>query len=200
MKLSDYGKQAGISYQTAWRMWKRRELNAYQLPTGTIIVKTEESEIASEPIACIYSRVSSAENKSNLDAQAIRLTNFAIAKGYRVYKVVKEVGSGLNDNGKQLAKILVDDNYNILIVEHKDRLARFGTNYLKILLEKTGKKLEIVNEADNGKDELLEDLVAIITSFCARLYGLRRSKRKTEKIIKELTDNEAGRKTHSERK
>ncbi|MGK7934582.1 MAG: IS607 family transposase [Xenococcaceae cyanobacterium] len=192
MKLSDYAKQAGISYQTAWRMWKRGELNAYQLPTGTIIVKTEESEITSEPVACIYSRVSSAENKSNLDAQAIRLTNFAIAKGYRVYKVVKEVGSGLNDNRKQLAKILVDDNYNILIVEHKDRLARFGTNYLKILLEKTGKKLEIVNEADNGKDELLLDLVAIITSFCARLYGLRRSKRKTEKIIKELTDNEAG--------
>ena len=91
-----------------------------------------------------------------------------------------------------LAKILVDDNYNILVVEHKDRLARFGTNYLKILLEKTGKKLEIVNEADNGKDELRQDLVSIITSFCARLYGLRRSKRKTEKIIKELTDNEAG--------
>ena len=91
MKLSDYAKQAGISYQTAWRMWKRGELNAYQLPTGTIIVKTDSSEIASERVACIYSRVSSAENKSNLDAQAIRLTNFAIAKGYRVYKVVKEV-------------------------------------------------------------------------------------------------------------
>lgn len=90
-------------------------------------------------IACIYARVSSAENKKNLDAQAERLTNYAMAKGYRIYKVVKEVGSGLNDNRKQLAKILVDDNYNILIVEHKDRLARFGTNYLSLLLEKTGK-------------------------------------------------------------
>jgi len=57
---------------------------------------------------------------------------------------------------------------------------------MQILLEKTGKKLEIVNQADNGKDELMEDLVAIITSFCARLYGMRRSKRKTEKIIDEL--------------
>ena len=129
--------------------------------------------------------------------KAERLTNFAIAKGYRIYKVIKEVGSGLNDNRKQLAKILVDDNYNILVVEHKDRLARFGTNYLKILLEKTGKKLEIVNEVDKSKDELMEDLVSIITSFCARLYGLRRSKRKTEKIIKELSDNEAGWKTYS---
>lgn len=80
------------------------------------------------------------------------------------------MGSGLNDNRKQLAKILVDDNYQILIVEHKDRLARFGINYLSLLLEKTGKKLEIVNLADNSKDELMQDLIAIITSFCARLY------------------------------
>jgi predicted site-specific integrase-resolvase len=188
MKLSEYAKKTGISYQTAWRMWKRGQLNAYQLPTGTIVVKIKDESYSVDLIACIYARVSSAENKKNLDAQAERLTNYAMAKGYRIYKVVKEVGSGLNDNRKQLAKILVDDNYNILIVEHKDRLARFGTNYLSLLLEKTGKKLEIVNLADNSKDELMQDLIAIITSFCARLYGLRRSKRKTEKIIEELTN------------
>ncbi len=190
MKLSEYAKKTGISYQTAWRMWKRGQLNAYQLPTGTIVVKIEEESTSVDLIACIYARVSSAENKKNLDAQAKRLTNYAMARGYRIYKVVKEVGSGLNDNRKQLAKILVDDHYQILIVEHKDRLARFGTNYLSLLLEKTGKKLEIVNLADNSKDELMQDLIAIITSFCARLYGLRRSKRKTEKIIKQLK-NEA---------
>lgn len=188
MKLSEYAKNTGISYQTAWRMWKRGQLNAYQLPTGTIVVKIKDESYSVDLIACIYARVSSAENKKNLDAQAERLTNYAMAKGYRIYKVVKEVGSGLNDNRKQLAKILVDDNYNILIVEHKDRLARFGTNYLSLLLEKTGKKLEIVNLADNSKDELMQDLIAIIISFCARLYGLRRSKRKTEKIIEQLTN------------
>ncbi len=188
MKLSEYAKNTGISYQTAWRMWKRGQLNAYQLPTGTIVVKIKEESSSVDLIACIYARVSSAENKKNLDAQAERLTNYAMAKGYRIYKVVKEVGSGLNDNRKQLAKILVDDNYHILIVEHKDRLARFGTNYLSLLLEKTGKKLEIVNLSDNSKDELMQDLIAIITSFCARLYGLRRSKRKTEKIIEQLTN------------
>ena len=69
-----------------------------------------------EAIACIYARVSSAENKSNLEAQANRLTDYAMARGYRVYKVVKEIGSGLSDNRKQLAKILVDDNYNTLDV------------------------------------------------------------------------------------
>lgn len=188
MKLSEYAKQSGISYQTAWRMWKRGQLNAYQLPTGTVVVKIKEDNLLPENIACIYTRVSSAENKKNLQAQADRLTNYAIARGYKIYKIVKEVGSGLNDNRKLLAQILVDDNYNILIVEHKDRLARFGTNYLKILLEKTGKKLEIVNLADDSKDELMQDFIAIITSFCARLYGLRRSKRKTEQIIETLNN------------
>ena len=72
------------------------------------------------------------------------------------------------------------------LVEDKDRLARFGINYFNILLEKTGKKLEIVNLADDSTDELMEDLIAIITSFCAKLYGLRKSKRKTEKIIEKL--------------
>lgn len=188
MKLSEYAKKTGISYQTAWRMWKHGQLNAYQLPTGTIVVRTEGENKSSEKIACIYARVSNAENKKNLEAQAERLTNYAYARGYHVYKIVKEVGSGLNDNRRKLAQIFESDNYNILIVEHKDRLARFGTNYLKILLSKSGKKLEIVNSANNGKDELMEDLVAIITSFCARLYGQRRSKRKTEKIIEQLNN------------
>lgn len=114
MKLSEYAKKTGISYQTAWRMWKRGQLNAYQLPTGTVVVKIEDEPTSVDLIACIYARVSSAENKKNLEAQAQRLTNYAIARGYRIYKVVKEVGSGLNDNRKQLAKILVDDNYIVL--------------------------------------------------------------------------------------
>ncbi|WP_013321821.1 IS607 family transposase [Gloeothece verrucosa] len=187
MKLSDYAKQAGVSYQTAWRWWQKGHLTGYQLPSGTIII-TEKEEKKSNPIACIYARVSSAENKDNLDRQAERLKDYAIARGYQIYKVVKEVGSGLNDNRPKLAKILTDTHYTILIVEHKDRLARFGTNYLEILLKETGKNLEIVNLSKDKQDELMEDLIAIITSFCSRLYGLKRSKRKTEKIIAELKD------------
>lgn len=141
-----------------------------------------------ESVVCIYARVSSSENKPNLESQAERLVQYSTAKGYRIYKVVKEVGSGLNDNPKQLTSILSDNKYNILIVEHKDRLARFGTNYMRILLEQTERKLEIVNEADNGHDELMQDLAAIITLFCARLYRLRRAKRKTESLIAELSN------------
>lgn len=188
MRLSEYAKKVGVSYRTAWRWWKQGTLTGYQLPSGTIIVE-EEPETKPEAIACIYARVSSAENKDNLDRQAERLKDYSIARGYKIYKIVKEIGSGLNDNRKQLGRILVDPNYNVLVVEHKDRLARFGTNYIEILLKEINKKLEIVNQSEDKQDELMEDLIAIITSFCSRIYGLRRSKRKTEKIIAELKSN-----------
>merc|ERR1712178_646992 len=97
----------------------------------------DEKNSKSDLIACIYARVSSAENKDNLDRQAELLKDYSIARGYKIYKIVKEIGSGLNDDRKQLG--------NILVVEHKDRLARFGTNYIELLLKELGKKLEIVN-------------------------------------------------------
>ena len=92
----------------------------------------------------------------------------------------------MNDNRKKLNQLLMDKNYNKLIVEHKYRLTRFGFNYIQILFNQIGKKLEVVSEAENDKQDLMQDFISVITSFCARLYGLRRGKRKTEKIIKEL--------------
>jgi predicted site-specific integrase-resolvase len=193
MKLPDYAKAIGISYTTAWRWWKANKLPhpARQTESGLIIVdyvpqapsdKTKKNRVA------IYSRVSSSENKDNLSRQSERLTEYAIANGYQIVRNVKEIGSGLNDHRKQLQTLLQQDDYDILLVEHKDRLARFGTNYLDVLLFRLGIKLEIVNLADNGKDELMQDLVAIVTSFAARIYGQRRASRKTEKIIAELKD------------
>jgi predicted site-specific integrase-resolvase len=189
MKLSDYAKSQGVSYRTAWNWWKQGIIKGRQLPTGTILVDIDNSE-ATTTIACIYARVSSSENKSNLDRQAERLTQYAVAKGYIIQKVVKEVGSGLNDNRKKLNAVLSDKkSFNILIVEHKDRLTRFGANYIEILLSQTDRRLEIVNNVENNKDDLMTDFAAIITSFCARLYGMRRAKRKTEKLIQELQIN-----------
>jgi len=123
MKLSNYAKSKGISYQTAWKMWKRGELNASQLPSGTIIVDTNEPITSG---VAIYARVSSAENKSNLDSQAERLTRYCEAKGYQIISITKEIGSGINDNRKKLIKLLNEDNYSLIVVEHKDRLTRIG--------------------------------------------------------------------------
>jgi len=101
--------------------------------------------------------------------------------------VIKEIGSGINDQRPKLQKLLVDLSVKCIVVEHQDRLTRFGFAYLDALLRAYGRRIEVVNLAENGKEDLLQDFISIITSFCARIYGQRRSKRKTEKIIAELT-------------
>jgi predicted site-specific integrase-resolvase len=181
MKLSDYAKQIGVSYKTVWRMWKRGELKGEQLPSGTV---NDKHELETRR-AVIYARVSSAENKSNLEAQAERLQNYCTARGYQIVKVVKEVGSGVNDNRRRLS-----DDYTLIVCEHKDRLTRVGFNYIKVLLNKVNKDIEVVNLAEERKD----DFVSIITSFCARLYSLRRRSRKTE-CLQEEQERESCRET-----
>jgi len=157
------------------------------MPTGTIIITESDDDVRPQKIV-IYARVSSSENRPNLHSQADRLVGYCAAKGYQVNKIVKEVGSGVNDNRKQLQKILADTSFTVIVVEHKDRLTRFGFNYIETLLEGQGRRIEVVNLAENSKADLREDLVAIIYSFCAGLYGQRRGKRKTEMITKELLD------------
>ena len=155
-----------------------------------LIIEIDEKQETKEDIVVLYARVSSSENKSNLNSQLNRLRDYAAARGYKISKEVKEIGSGLNDTRPQLEKVLKSDDWNIVLVEHKDRFSRFGLNYINILLEKQGKKVEIINDMTDDKADLMEDFVSLVTSFCARLYGLRRSKRKTEKIIAELKREE----------
>ncbi len=196
MKLKDYARQQGVSYRTAWRWWKAGKLPGHQMDTGTILIEPEAMPVgASSQRVAIYARVSSAENKSNLDSQAERLAAYYAARGYQVAKVVKEVGSGVNDGRPKLLAlledqgiglILEDQGIGLIVVEHKDRLTRFGLRYLDILLKTQGRAIEVVNQVENGTEDLLADLTAIVSSFCARLYGQRRAKRKTEAIVREL--------------
>jgi predicted site-specific integrase-resolvase len=189
MKLSDYSQKVGVHYHTAWRWFKTGKIKGYQMDTGTIIITEEEEERPGQQRVAIYTRVSSAEMKENLERQADRLLDYCMAKGWQVHKVVKEIGSGVNDNRRQFLNLLNDPAITIIVVEHKDRATRLGFNYIETLLALQGRRIEVVNLAENGKEDLLDDLAAIIYSFCARLYGQRRAKQKTEKITKELLEN-----------
>lgn len=137
----------------------------------------------------MYARVSSTTNKASLDGQIERMRDYSAAKGYTVVREVKEISSGLNDERKKLDSILQSRDWDILLVEHKDRLTRFGFNYFNSMLNKNNQKVEVINNSikKDKDEELVEDLVAIITSFAGRIYGKNR-KKKTEKIIEELKD------------
>ncbi|GHO55815.1 IS607 family transposase [Ktedonobacter robiniae] len=188
MKLIDYAKQQGISYRTAWRWYKAGKIAGHQMDTGTILV-TEPVPVKERPAlpnVVVYTRVSSAENKSNLDSQAERLVAYCTARGYQVSKVVKEIGSGVNDTRPKFLALLADPSIGHIVIEHKDRGTRFGFRYIETLLKTYGREIEVVNQAESGTEDLLADLTSIIYSFCARLYGQRRAKRKTEKIVQEL--------------
>ncbi len=188
MKLSAYAKTLGISYRTAHRLWKAGKLDAYQLPTGTVIVREHTNPL---PKVAVYARVSSAEMKGDLDTQAERLVQYCEAKGYQISQVVKEIASGVNDQRPQFLALLADTSITMIVVEQKDRATRFGFHYLETLLEKQGRRIEVVNMAENGQDELMSDLVSIISSFSARLYGPRRAKRTTEQVLEALTTDES---------
>jgi len=188
MKLSEYASKYDVTYKTAWNWYKNGKIsNVIKTPTGCIVIlENKVNKIDKEDYIVTYARVSSSENKSNLITQSDRLQQFCNANGWIINENIKEIGSGVNDKRRKLQLLLNNDKVTKIVVEHKDRLTRFGFNYLETLLNRVGCEIIVINTTDNNKDDLMQDLISIITSFTARYYGLRRSKRKTEQIIKNL--------------
>lgn len=183
MKLSTYAKELGITYKSAWNLFKSGKIKgAYKLETGTVIVPNKVEN--KEDCVAVYARVSSSENKGNLMAQSKRVQDFCAAKGWIVKIVEEECASGLNDKRPKLLKLLKDEKVTKIVVEHKDRLTRFGYNYLQ---ELWSGDIVIINEIVEDEKDLMQDFVSLVTCFTARLYGQRRTKRRTEKLIKELS-------------
>ena len=148
-------------------------------------MQEEEPRLPVEKVA-IYARVSSAEHREHLERQAERLLHYCEARGYQVAQVVKEIASGVNDDRPKFLSLLKDTSITRIVVEHKDRLTRFGFRSLETLLEAQGRQIEVVNVAENETADVMADLVAIVYSFTAQLYGQRRAKRKTERIVAQL--------------
>jgi predicted site-specific integrase-resolvase len=185
--LKKYAVDHGIKYRAAWNRYKAGKIpGAFKDEFGKILIK---EDIPDRPlkVAC-YARVSSSQNKDNLERQANRLVDYANAVGFQVALLVKEVGSGLNDQRPKLTKLLNDVELTHIIVEHKDRLTRFGFNYIENWMASRQCTIIVLNAVETDKEDLMQDFVSLVTSFVVRLYGLRRSKRKTEELIRKLSN------------
>lgn len=190
-KLKTVADDLKITKMTLWNWMWQGKIKFHKIGSMNYIDDATYNELLHiEPslkdTTVIYARVSSTENKTNLETQKERLISYCNAKGYSVSKVVTEFGSGLNDKRPKLEKLLKEQDFTRLVVEHKDRLTRFGFNYIEVLLKSNNIELEVVNNVDGEKEDIIQDFVSVITSFSARIYGQRRSKRKTEKLIKDL--------------
>jgi putative resolvase len=182
MKLSVWAKENGLTYRTAWRMWRdgRLPVPAEQLATGTVLVHPPQAQ--SVEAAALYARVSSGDQKADLERQLGRLAGYASREKLTVVRSVSEIGSGLNGHRAKIMRLLADPIVRVIIVEHRDRLARFGSEYIECALAASGRRLVVVDQSEM-KDDLVQDMIAVLTSFCARLYGRRSANNRAAKAV-----------------
>jgi putative resolvase len=175
VKLKEWAREQGVSYRTAlnWFHAGALPVPARQLPTGTILVEPPARSVGR---TVAYCRVSSADQRDDLERQAGRVAQECGERGIALDGTVTEIGSGLNGHRVKLRKLLAQPAVTTIVVEHRDRLARFGVEHLEAALAATGRRIVVLNP-DEVKDDLVRDMVEMLTSMCARLYG-RRSARK----------------------
>jgi putative resolvase len=176
VKLTTWAKGQGISYRTAltWFHAGTLPVPARQLPSGTILVDPPPTPTG---VVVVYCRVSSHDQKADLERQAGRVLTACSERGIRIDRTVTEIGSGLNGRRTKLRKLLADPAVTTIVVEHRDRLARFGVEYLESSLSAHGRNVVVLDDTELA-DDLARDLTEVLTSMCARLYGRRSAARR----------------------
>jgi putative resolvase len=171
VKLAEWARSYGVHPNTAYRWFRdgTMPVPAHRLASGTIVVKQEPTTAAGGRTVA-YCRVSSHDQRHDLERQAGRVSLWASEHGLSVDEVVTEVGSGLNAKRPRLARLLADGEVAQIVVEHRDRLARFGVEHLAAALSAQGRHILVVDEAELD-DDLVSDMTEVLTSLCARLYG-----------------------------
>jgi putative resolvase len=135
MNLSEWASWMGVSKYTAYRWFREGRLPVPARRVGRLIL-VETPRPAADGRCVVYARVSSHDQRADLDRQVARVTGWATGQGIRVDEVVTEVGSGMNGHRRKLARILGDPTVTTVVVEHRDRLARFGVEYLDAACER----------------------------------------------------------------
>ena len=186
MKLAEWARRNGVHPQTAYRWFREGTMPvpARRLPSGTIMV--EVTDDARQGRVVVYARVSSADQRADLDRQVARVTAWVTGRDMAVARVVTEVGSALNGRRKKFLGLLRDPAVSRIVVEHRDRFARFGAEYVEAALAAQGRRLMVVDPAEVD-DDLVRDVTEILTSLCARLYGRRAAANRASRAVAAAT-------------
>lgn len=188
-RLSEWAHRKGVHHKTAykWFVEGKMPVPSEKISDRLIMVYDPELEKAKKKYY-IYARVSSHDQKNDLEGQVARILNWATSNGYGISGVVQEVASGMNERRKKLQGLLIDPQANI-IVEHRDRFSRFGFDLIQKTLSSQGRTILVMDDAEI-EDDIVRDATEILTSLCARIYGKRSAKNKLEKAVKELEKDE----------
>jgi predicted site-specific integrase-resolvase len=175
-----------VHHVTAYRWFREGKLPVPARRVGRLILVEPAAVERPAGLAAVYAWVSCADQEPDLDRQVARVTVWATGRGLRVDRVVTEVGSALNgDRGKFLA-LLGDPGVTTIVVEHRDRVVRFGAVYVEAALAANGRELLVVDPAEVD-DDLVGDITEILTSMCARLYGRRAAANRAQRAVAEAT-------------
>lgn len=186
MRLSQYAKKTGVSYKTAYRWWKAGKLNAYQMPSGAVIVR--EDDKAKIEAAALYIRVAR-ESHPQAEGQLENLRQAAAERHYTVVQEVTEIASSLDDKRPGLTKLLLDPTVSVILAEEPSRITRFGLGYLQQILASEGRRIEFLRQTDEIDDEVVSDLLEIITRLTAGYFGRKGAAIQAEKI-RQFLENE----------
>ncbi|UQX13442.1 IS607 family transposase [Candidatus Mycobacterium methanotrophicum] len=184
MNLTEWARGQGVHPQTAYRWFREGTLPvpAVRVNARTVLVSPEVSLGSTVAAFGLYARVSSHDQKADLDRQVARLTSWAAGAGGAVVRVEAEVGSGMNGSRAKVRRLLADPKVTAVVVEHRDRLGRMNTELVEAALSAHGRRLVVLDDGEVD-DDLVRDMVEVLTSFCARLYGRRSARNRALKAV-----------------
>ena len=183
MNLTEWARQQGVHPQTAYRWFREGTLPvpAVRINSRSVLVSPDAPTQAPTTYG-LYARVSSHDQKDDLDRQVARLTSWAADAGGQVVRVEAEVGSGMNGSRTKVRRMLADPKVTAVVVEHRDRLGRMNTELIEAALSAHGRRLVVLDDGEVD-DDLVRDMVEVLTSFCARLYGRRSARNRALKAV-----------------
>lgn len=188
MRAKEWAALEGLHEQTVWKWCREGRMPVpVERVGGLWLVHDPKYEASPAPTAgrrtVCYARVSSSDQKVDLQRQADRLKAFAVNLGAFDVEVVSEIGSGMNDKRRKLNKVLADPTVGTIIVEHRDRLTRMNAGLVESALAAQGRRLIVVDDSELD-DDLEHDMTEVLTSFCVRLYGRGAARNKAEAALK----------------